>query len=68
MSHDTKHLQMIGDEAEGERDGNLEEETDGGQCIGRQCREAEATDDGRCVRIKGTLRTIVGQGDQHMHP
>ena len=59
---------MIRDIAEGPGDGNLKEETDGGQGVASEASETETLDNGRRVGIKGTLRTVVGKGDDDMDP
>ncbi len=57
---------MIRHVAEGERNGDLEKEADGSQCVAREGGETKTVDDGRGVGVKGTLRTVVAQRDQEM--
>jgi len=54
--------------AERIRDGDLKEETNSRQSIGRKTSKAKVLDDGRGIGIKRTLRSIVRQCDQEMNP
>ncbi len=51
---------MIRHIAKGERDGDLNIEANGRQCVGRQGSETEAVDNGRRVSVEGSLRAVVG--------
>jgi hypothetical protein len=57
---------MIRDVAEGKGGWNLQEQADRGKSIAGKLTEAEAIDQRRSISIKGSLRSIVGQGNQDM--
>lgn len=57
---------MIRDITEGERNRNLQEETDGSHGVTLEGSETEAADDGRRVGVEGTLGTVVAQGDDNV--
>lgn len=69
-SHDglTTPIEMVRNVAEGERHRDLQEETDGSQCVAGKSSEAKTTDKGRRIGIEGTLRSVVAQRNENVHP
>ena len=59
---------MIRNIAERIRDGDLKEETNSRQSIGRKTSKAKVLNNGRGICVKSTLGSIVRQCDQEMDP
>jgi hypothetical protein len=68
LKHAREDLQLVRDVAECEGDGDLEEQSHGGEGIALQRLEAEASDDGRAVGIETAEWAIVAKGDEDVHP
>lgn len=61
-------LQVIRDVAEGEGNGQLQEETDGREGVGLEVLEAEGGDDAGGVGVEGALGAVVAEGDGEVDP
>lgn len=61
-------LLVVGNPAEGEGHGNLEEETNGCHGVASEGSKAEAADDGRRVGVESTLRSVVAESNEEMSP
>ena len=59
---------VVGEPTEGERDWDLDEQTDSSHSVSSQLPETEGANDGRGVGIESTLRTVVAHGDGEVSP